>query len=101
MAGYNTTVEVLAAGTPALLIPRSGPSAEQRTRAELFAGRSWVRWLDPCRLDGDVVAAGICAGLEEPLAPLSRPELTGREAAVDLLTQDFAPATTPLVAAVR
>src|SRR5690606_28757260 len=34
MAGYNSTVEALAAGTPALLIPRSGPSAEQRTRAE-------------------------------------------------------------------
>ena len=100
MAGYNTTVEVLAAGTPALLIPRSGPSAEQRTRAELFAGRSWVRWLDPTDLRADLVAEGIRAGLEETLTPNSRPDLTGRESAVTCLTQDFA-SLAPSFAAMR
>ncbi|TMD97283.1 MAG: glycosyltransferase [Chloroflexi bacterium] len=33
MAGYNTTMEVLRMGTPALLVPRRGPSSEQRMRA--------------------------------------------------------------------
>jgi predicted glycosyltransferase len=33
MAGYNTTAEILSVGTPALLVPRSGPSAEQQMRA--------------------------------------------------------------------
>ena len=33
MAGYNTVSEVLRAGKPALLIPRSGPSREQFVRA--------------------------------------------------------------------
>lgn len=101
MAGYNTTVEVLAAGTPALLIPRSGPSAEQRTRAELFAARQWVRWLDPDDLQAEVVAEGIRAGLEDALTPAFRPELTGRQSAVSLLTQDFAPVAPFLTAAMR
>jgi len=33
MAGYNTVGEVLRAGTPALLVPRTQPSAEQLIRA--------------------------------------------------------------------
>jgi predicted glycosyltransferase len=87
MAGYNTTVELLNAGTPALLIPRSGPSAEQRTRAELFAGRDWVRWLDPDDLRPDLVAEAICSSLTEELTPQSRPHLNGRESAVAHLTR--------------
>ena len=34
MAGYNTVVEVLSAGVPALLVPREAPRLEQRLRAE-------------------------------------------------------------------
>lgn len=34
MAGYNTVVEELAAGTPALLVPRCVPRLEQQLRAE-------------------------------------------------------------------
>ncbi|MGH9280615.1 MAG: NAD-dependent epimerase/dehydratase family protein, partial [Acidimicrobiales bacterium] len=47
MAGYNTTMEVLRVGTPALLVPRRGPSEEQRMRAARFAERGWVSQLDP------------------------------------------------------
>ncbi len=47
MAGYNTTMEILVSGTPAVLIPRRGPSLEQRTRARIFAERGWVRMVDP------------------------------------------------------
>lgn len=101
MAGYNTTVEVLATGTPALLIPRSGPSAEQRTRAELFADRSWVRWVDPTDLSSELVANGILAGLEEALTPSVLPDLTGRQNAISLLSQDLAPVAPLLTAAMR
>lgn len=101
MAGYNTTVEVLATGTAALLIPRSGPSAEQRTRAELFADRSWVRWLDPTDLRPAKVAEGIRVGLEESLTPASLPELTGRQNTISLLAQEFAPVAPFLTAAMR
>lgn len=46
MAGYNSTVEILRSGKPAILIPRVGPSAEQRTRASLFAARNWLQYVD-------------------------------------------------------
>jgi predicted glycosyltransferase len=44
MAGYNSTVEVLAAQKPAILVPRAAPRMEQRLRAELLAelGLVWV-----------------------------------------------------------
>jgi predicted glycosyltransferase len=47
MAGYNTTMEILRSGKPAILIPRAGPSAEQRMRARLFAAKGWVEMADP------------------------------------------------------
>lgn len=37
MAGYNTVMEILAAGAPALLLPRSRPRLEQTLRAERLA----------------------------------------------------------------
>jgi len=86
MAGYNTTVELLNSSTQALLIPRRGPSAEQRTRARLFAERGWVRWLDPDRLDPATVARAVTTALDEPLHPATRPDLSGREVAVGHLT---------------
>ena len=86
MAGYNTTIELLNAGTPALLIPRSGPSAEQRTRARLFAKRDWVRWLDPDLLGVPSVTDAIVAALTRPLSPTQDPDLGGRQAAVARLT---------------
>lgn len=50
MAGYNTTVEILQSGKRAILVPRRGPSAEQRMRASLFAAKGWVAMLDPDEL---------------------------------------------------
>jgi len=65
MAGYNSTVEILASGTPAVLVPRRGPSLEQRTRAELFAERGWTRVVDPDELTPASLAAAITAALAE------------------------------------
>jgi predicted glycosyltransferase len=44
MAGYNSSVEILAARKPAILFPRPAPRAEQRIRAEMFAnmGLAWA-----------------------------------------------------------
>ncbi|MFP5347493.1 MAG: glycosyltransferase family protein [Actinomycetes bacterium] len=83
MAGYNTTAEVLSTGTPALLVPRAGPSAEQRTRARLFAERGWVRSVDPHQLGPDVVAEAVVNALaaQQPSEPVSGPDLGGRQAA--------------------
>src|SRR5467141_1891876 len=56
MAGYNTLSEVLYFKKKALVVPRSGPSAEQRTRAGLFAQRCLIDVLDPADLSPESLA---------------------------------------------
>lgn len=84
MAGYNTTVEILRSSTPALLIPRRGPSAEQRTRVRLFKERGWVDAVDPDDVSGDVLAGRIRDGLRRGSLDggRARPDLHGLDAAV-------------------
>jgi len=64
MAGYNTLSEVLFLKKKALVVPRSGPSAEQRMRAELFAARHLVDMLDPNDLSPEMLAERLIADLE-------------------------------------
>ena len=86
MSGYNTTVELLRVGTPALLVPREGPSSEQRMRAQRFAERGWVSQLDPRELAPDLLAAvmreALSAGRRQPTAPA---DLAGLGRAVEHL----------------
>jgi predicted glycosyltransferase len=79
MAGYNTSVEILRMKTPAILIPRAGPSAEQRTRARLFAEKQWVGMIDPDELTPEVLAEFISSQLKHPNAvkPSTLPNLSG------------------------
>ncbi|MDE2184692.1 MAG: hypothetical protein KGJ78_16860 [Alphaproteobacteria bacterium] len=42
MAGYNTSVEIVASGKPAVLVPRAAPRAEQRMRAAMLARLGYV-----------------------------------------------------------
>jgi len=83
MAGYNTSVEILRMKKPAILIPRAGPSAEQRTRASLFADKHWVDMIDPDELTPDTLAQHISDRLGHPLEINSnhRPNLHGAAAA--------------------
>ena len=46
MGGYNTVIEALRLGKKILVIPREGPSAEQRTRAALLAEMGLIRALE-------------------------------------------------------
>jgi predicted glycosyltransferase len=87
MAGYNSSVEILAAGTPAVLVPRAGPSAEQRTRARLFAERGWVRTVEPERLDGAALAAAVldCLAAGPRSAAGAPPDLGGLPVVVEHL----------------
>lgn len=79
MAGYNTSVEILRTKTPAILIPREGPSAEQRTRAKLFSEKRWVDMIDPDELTPDNLAQSISSHLMHPNAikPNTLPNLSG------------------------
>lgn len=56
MAGYNTLSEVLFLKKKALVVPRSGPSAEQATRARLLAVRGLVDQLAPQDLSAGAMA---------------------------------------------
>ncbi|HVC62936.1 MAG TPA: glycosyltransferase [Acetobacteraceae bacterium] len=57
MGGYNTTVEILAAGKPAIIVPRAAPRVEQLMRAAMLARMGLVRMAEagpdlPARLAG-------------------------------------------------
>ena len=81
MAGYNTTAEILRIGTPAVLVPRAAPSAEQRMRARLFGERGWVHVVDPDDLSPATLADAVLDALSsEPAA--EGPDLAGLEVAV-------------------
>jgi predicted glycosyltransferase len=103
MAGYNTTAEILSVGTPAILVPRSGPSAEQQMRAALFAERGWVDWLRPQDLSPETLGDAIAASLAGPwtTAPARPPDLAGRKAGTDRLIESLnetrAPRVVPVV----
>lgn len=51
MAGYNSLCEVLTWQKKAVVVPRRGPSAEQRMRTDLFSARSLIRGLRPSTLN--------------------------------------------------
>lgn len=98
MAGYNTSVEILQSGKRALLIPRRGPSAEQRTRTRLFAERGWIDMLDPDELAADTLAHLVVKNLSLGSAVMTAqpPKLDGvQAAAAALLALLAAPATMP------
>lgn len=50
MGGYNTTVELLALGIPALIVPRTKPRREQLIRAERLAALGLLDLLHPAAL---------------------------------------------------
>ena len=88
MAGYNTTAEILMLDKPALLVPRSGPSAEQRMRAKLFADRGWVSWLPPEQLSPAELAEATVTALAKGHHRTFSPDLQGRQnAALHLTTR--------------
>ena len=60
MGGYNTLCELVASGTPTVVVPRIHPRREQAIRAELFARHGVVSVVVP--------GAGLDARLQEALA---------------------------------
>jgi len=66
MGGYNTLCELVAAGTPTVVVPRTHPRREQAIRAELFARRGVVSVVTPgADLDArlqEALAAALAAG---------------------------------------
>ena len=86
MAGYNTSVEILRTRRPAIFIPRAGPSAEQRTRARLFADKHWVDMIDPDELTPKKLAQRISYHFKHPVESNQKepPNLNGAVSAAAL-----------------
>lgn len=59
MAGYNTVSEVIRAGKPTLLLPRTGPSQEQLVRARALAATGAAAMLHPAEATPARTAAAI------------------------------------------
>ncbi len=47
MGGYNTSVEIIGSGKPAILVPRAAPRAEQKMRAQMLARLGYVWMAEP------------------------------------------------------
>ena len=72
-AGYNTVVDLLAAGARAVVVPfAQGNETEQQQRAERLAHGGYLTLLRESELDAPHLAAAIAATLA---APLSRPRI--------------------------
>jgi predicted glycosyltransferase len=65
MGGYNTTMNILATGVPALLWPFS-TNREQRLRAQRLADRGLLTVLEDADLQPDRLAALMAAKLSQP-----------------------------------
>lgn len=82
MGGYNSIVEAIAIGCPTLVVPRVGPSAEQRIRAECLRAAGHV----------DVLQAHEAnpAGLGAAFSTLLGRQVQRREAPINLRGAQYA-----------
>ena len=72
MASYNTLIESIRLGKPTIVVPRQGPSAEQRMRAQLFADLGLVQAIATEDLSSATLADLIGRNMERPKPPSSR-----------------------------
>jgi predicted glycosyltransferase len=101
MAGYNTVVEEVAADVPALLAPRTTPSAEQNIRARRLSRVTRLERCSADRLTPDRVADFVlrCAcGVRPSMDHPQLLDLTGVTTAARLLTGGRVGAMEPSVA---
>jgi predicted glycosyltransferase len=69
MGGYNSVCELLAAGTPALVVPRVTPRAEQAVRADRLARAGWVDTIHPAEATPERLGQWLSEALRSPTRP--------------------------------
>jgi predicted glycosyltransferase len=87
--GYNTTMDILRAATPAVVIPYAeGNEDEQRRRAERLDGLGVLRCVSPETLDADRLAdAVITAATSTPAQVDLDLDLDGRDASARIIAE--------------
>jgi predicted glycosyltransferase len=91
MGGYNTTCEILAGGTRALIVPRAQPRREQLIRAEALAARGAVDVLHPDRLSAGALSEWLAGGDRSSRRDVAPIDLDGLERLPALLDDVLAP----------
>jgi len=88
MAGYNTAVEIVASGRPAILVPRCFPRREQVIRAERLARLGLVTCLTrPSAADLGRALAGLLE--RRPPRPHLLPSLEGSQGLAAIVLQEL------------
>jgi predicted glycosyltransferase len=87
MGGYNTTIELLAARKPALIVPRVEPRLEQLIRAKRLASLGLVEMIHPHDLTPELMRARVeeLVRRDPALTPRVRVDLSGAVRAVELV----------------
>lgn len=86
-AGYNTVADVLAAGTPAVLVPfTEGDEHEQRMRARLLAKAGRAVIVDPSVLSGQALVDAVAAARDLPRRDLAI-SMNGAERSADVILE--------------
>jgi predicted glycosyltransferase len=89
-AGYNTMVDVLAAGARAVLVPfASERETEQTLRAEHLARRGWARMLPESVLTPDRLAAFVAEAMAMP-RPIGKVKIDGESETERILRKALA-----------
>jgi predicted glycosyltransferase len=86
MGGYNTVCELLAAGRPALLVPRVAPREEQLIRGRVLARRGVLDLLHPAAATPRAVGTWLAEGVRALPRPRGLIDLNGLDRLPALLT---------------
>ena len=88
MAGYNTVVETLSAGVPALLVPRERPRLEQRIRAERIAARvAAIEWSSARDCTPQRIARFVGRAISNNSVATRAVDMNGLDGAIDVLLE--------------
>ncbi len=90
MGGYNSLCEALEWQKKTVVVPREGPSAEQRIRSQIFSQRNLVRMLDPHTLTSARLARALIQLLadDDLPEPARMPPMDGARRAATLLLDE-------------
>lgn len=96
MAGYNSVNESLVQHCPLVVVPRVGPSSEQRIRAAKLAEHQLGRVIYREDLTPEKIAEAMCADTPlPPRLPRSMLEFTGSQVAAKLIAAHLNKSTIP------
>lgn len=85
MAGYNSVTEALAIGCPALVVPRVGPSSEQRLRANRLEELNLARVIWRADLTAAVMAQHLTAPVGKRQPPAIHLDFNGAACAAEFI----------------